>query len=155
MNRASCQCDVIACQQHLQFACAPVRIAPPQLHNALLQLCRRALWPLLRSPPALLDPRQPGFSIARHHRYPVGREIPNSSHNAVRDFSCRVAATTNRTFCSSASIVFHGILALSAPVKPARECKGSPGTFCKACHETGHAISRGWASMVSIPSTKT
>jgi hypothetical protein len=29
---------------------------------------------------------------------------------------------------------------LSAPEEPARECKGCPGTFCKACHETGHVF---------------
>jgi hypothetical protein len=34
--------------------------------------------------------------------------MPNSWHKAENDLPCRVAATTNRTFCSSTSFVFHG-----------------------------------------------
>jgi hypothetical protein len=62
--------------------------------------------------------------------------MPNSWHKAVNDFCCRVAATTNRTFYSSTSMVFHGILYTPALATLAQKCKGCPETFCKGCHET-------------------
>jgi hypothetical protein len=43
------------------------------------------------------------------HRYPVGREIPNSAHSVVIPRSLRLAATTNRTRCSPTSILLHAI----------------------------------------------
>ena len=64
--------------------------------------------------------------------------MPNSWHKAVSDFSCRVAATTNLTFCSSTSVVFHGILYTPALATLAQVCKGRPGTLCKGCHGTEH-----------------
>src|SRR5579863_5630071 len=66
--------------------------------------------------------------------------MPNSWHKAENDLSCRVAATTNRTFCSSTSMVCHGILYTPAPATLARKCKGCPETFCKGCHETEHVL---------------
>ena len=68
--------------------------------------------------------------------------MPNSWHKAVNDFSRRVAATTNRTRCSSTSMVFHGILYTPALATLARKCKGCPETFCKGCHETEHKAQR-------------
>src|SRR5271166_4208782 len=64
--------------------------------------------------------------------------MPNSWHKAVNDFPGRVAATTNFTFCSSTSMVFHVILYTPALATLARKCKGCPETFCKGCHETEH-----------------
>src|ERR1700685_17692 len=64
--------------------------------------------------------------------------MPNSWHKAVNDFPGRVAATTNLTFFSSTSIVFHDILYTPPLATLARECKGCPETFCKGCHETEH-----------------
>src|SRR6267154_6274984 len=71
--------------------------------------------------------------------------MPNSWHNAVNDFSRRLAVTTKLTRCSRTSIVFHGIdryapaLAALAP-----ECKGCLETCCKGCHETEHRFWLEW-----------
>src|SRR5271165_4753011 len=80
--------------------------------------------------------------------------MPNSWHKAVNDFPGRVAATTNFTFCSSTSMVFHGILYTPALATLARKCKGCPETFCKGCHETeqpyrqGRVLSsHGWSQL--------
>src|ERR1700685_4589840 len=69
--------------------------------------------------------------------------MPNSWHKAVNDFPGRVAATTNLTFCSSTSIVFHDILYTPPLATLSRECKGCPETFCKGCHETEHRFCLG------------
>jgi len=38
-------------------------------------------------------------------------------------------------------VQFHGIEGYApALVALALECKGCPGTFCKGCHGTGHAV---------------
>src|SRR6267154_3813853 len=74
--------------------------------------------------------------------------MPNSWHNAVNDFSRRLAVTTKLTRCSRTSIVFHGIdryapaLAALAP-----ECKGCLETCCKGCHETEHKTGLEWATV--------
>src|SRR5277367_3308069 len=65
--------------------------------------------------------------------------MPNSPHNWLSGFSAGDAATTNFTRCSCTSIAFHAIdWATPALASLAQECKGSPGTMCKGCHETEH-----------------
>src|ERR1039457_699858 len=71
--------------------------------------------------------------------------MPNSWHNAVNDFSPRLAVTTKLTRCSRTSIVFHGIDRYAPALAAlARECKGCLETFRKGCHETEHFLSLEW-----------
>src|ERR1700690_2434913 len=71
--------------------------------------------------------------------------MPNSWHNAVNDFSPRLAVTTKLTRCSRTSIVFHGIVRYAPALAAlARKCKGCLETFCKGCHETEHVLWLEW-----------
>src|ERR1039458_4699599 len=71
--------------------------------------------------------------------------MPNSWHNAVNDFSPRLAVTTKLTRCSRTSIVFHGIDRYAPALAAlARECKGCLETFRKGCHETEHFLWLEW-----------
>jgi len=73
--------------------------------------------------------------------------MPNSWHNAVNDFSPRLAVTTKLTRCSRTSIVFHGIDRYAPALAAlARKCKGCLETFCKGCHETEHKERLEWAT---------
>src|SRR6185312_13155208 len=84
-------------------------------------------------------PSRPRARYRFHHKYPVGRDTPNSSQSWVKGFSPRVAATTNSTRFCRTSIVFQPIsLYTPSLASLATECKGCPETFCKACHGTEH-----------------
>src|ERR1039457_300026 len=74
--------------------------------------------------------------------------MPNSWHNAVNDFSPRLAVTTKLTRCSRTSIVFHGIDRYAPALAAlARECKGCLETFRKGCHETEHKKRDEWGAL--------
>src|SRR5260370_37039769 len=73
-----------------------------------------------------------------NRKSPVGREIPNSRHNAEIRSAPLVARITNCIRWSSTAILFHGIVFGPPGRKLYPRCKECPGTHCKGCCGTIH-----------------
>ena len=77
------------------------------------------------------------------HRNPVACELAERPEDWLWSSFRHDLTGTNRTFCSSTSMVFHGIRYTPALATLARKCKGGPETSCKGCHETEHTLWQG------------